>query len=134
MELSNNHGEGTWHLVYSTLNRELLHRENFYSSETLPFYDKHPLCYILAVESGAFYGINLHYTKASNRMAIMRYLDEDNDPTIITGYHKYLYGYVRSNFSEIPMSDWEKAFNLSLSEFVRVLGGIEVPINIARYQ
>ncbi len=60
--------------------------------------------------------------------------NENNDPTVITGYHKYLYGYVRSNFSEVPMSDWEKAFSLSLSEFVRVLGGIEVPVNIARYQ
>ncbi len=112
----------------------LLFRYSAKYKDTLPFYDKHPLCYVLATESGAFYGINLHYTKPSNRMAIMRYLDEDNDPTVITGYHKYLYGYVRSNFSEVPMSDWEKAFSLSLSEFVRVLGGIEMPVNIARYQ
>ena len=67
-------------------------------------------------------------------MSIMRYIDDDNDATIIAGYHKYLYGYVRSNFSEVPVSDWEKAFSLSLSEFVRVLNGIEMPVNIARYQ
>ena len=51
----------------------LLFRYSAKYKDTLPFYDKHPLCYVLATESGAFYGINLHYTKPANRMAIMRY-------------------------------------------------------------
>ena len=37
----------------------LLFRYSAKYKETLPFYDKHPLCYVLTADSGAFYGITL---------------------------------------------------------------------------
>tara|TARA_Y100001963_G_scaffold59978_1_gene83788 strand:- start:4325 stop:4726 length:402 start_codon:yes stop_codon:yes gene_type:complete len=116
-----------------TPGRLLLFRYDAKYAAKLKFYDKNPLCYVVAKQGNAFWGVNLHYTPVGNRMAYMRYLDAGDDPATLTGYHKYLYTYVRSGLLDIPMSDWERAFELPAQEFVRELGGVDVSVNIGRY-
>ena len=49
----------------------LLYQYSAKYAEQLPFYDKNPMTYIVAMENNAFYGVNLHYTKPSNRSCLL---------------------------------------------------------------
>ena len=94
--------------------------------DTLPFYDRNPLSYIVGVESQAFYGVNLHYTQPKNRAAVLRFIDEGGDFTKLSGYNKYLRSYVRGTFLALSLSDMEKAVEMGLEDFVRNVGGVSV--------
>ena len=97
--------------------------------DTLPFYDRNPLCYIVGVESQAFYGVNLHYTLPRNRLPVLRFIDDGGDFSKLNGYNKYLKSYVRETFTSLVGSDMEKAIEMRLEDFVRNLGGISVDID-----
>ncbi len=98
-------------------------------AKSLPFYDRNPLSYIVAVEGKAFYGVNLHYTKPKNRAAVLSYIDAGDDFTKLSGYNKYLRSYVRGTFLALGLSDMEKAVEMGLEDFVRNLGGVNISID-----
>ena len=87
------------------------------------------LCYIVGVESQAFYGVNLHYTLPKNRLPVLRFIDDGGDFSKLNGYNKYLKSYVRGTFTSLVGSDMEKAIEMRLEDFVRNLGGISVDID-----
>ena len=68
----------------------LLYQYSAKYAQQLPFYDRNPMTYIVAMESNAFYGVNLHYTKPSNRSGVLDYILADQDFTQLDGFNKYL--------------------------------------------
>ena len=102
------------------------------TAEKLRFYDRNPLCYIIASQGPAFWGVNLHYYAPDEREMIAEWVDEANPAELPKGYHKYLKSYVQTLFLDIAMEEWETAFNLPIEEFVRDLGSIEIPVSKAR--
>ena len=109
--------------------RLLLFQYSAKYAKTLPFYDRNPLCYIVGVESKAFYGVNLHYTQPKNRSAVLNYIDAGDDFTKLSGYNKYLRSYVRGTFLDLGLSDMEKAVEMRLEDFVPNLGGVNISID-----
>ena len=104
------------------------------TAEKLRYYDRNPLCYIVASHGPVFYGVNLHYYAPDEREMIMEWIDESNPAELPKGYHKYIKSYVQTLFLDIAMEEWETAFNLPIEEFVRDLGSIEIPVSKARIQ
>ena len=104
------------------------------TAEKLRFYDRNPLCYVIASQGPAFWGVNLHYYAPDEREMIAEWVDAANPAELPTGYHKYLKSYVQTLFLDIAMEEWETAFNLPIEEFVRDLGSIEIPVSKARIQ
>ena len=95
-------------------------------AEQLPFYDKNPMTYIVAMQGNAFYGVNLHYTKPMNRSGVLDYIIGDNDFTKLDGYNKYLRSYVQGMFLHLKGEDLDKALKMRLEQFVRDLGSVEL--------
>ena len=94
--------------------------------EKLPFYDRNPLCYIVAIECRYFYGLNLHYTQPRNRKAILSFIDQGGDFSKLAGYNKYLKSYVQAPFLDLSTSDMEKAAEMGLEDFVKTIGGRDI--------
>lgn len=108
--------------------------------DTLPYYDRFPLTIMVEPAPGGFYGLNLHYL---NPVARARFLNElfklapknINDETrlrklrydLLKGVQKYrefkpcfkhyLMDHVKSQFSRVPMTDWETAIFLPTQQF-----------------
>ena len=101
------------------------------TAEKLRYYDRNPLCYIIASQANVFWGVNLHYYAPDEREMIMEWIDEANPAELPKGYHKYLKSYVDTLFLDIAMEEWETAFNLPIEEFVRDLGSIEINVSKA---
>ena len=102
------------------------------TAEKLRYYDRNPLCYIIASQSNVFWGVNLHYYAPDEREMIMEWIDEANPAELPKGYHKYLKSYVDTLFLDIAMEEWETAFNLPIEEFIRDLGSVEIPVSKTR--
>jgi hypothetical protein len=100
-------------------------------TESLSYYDKYPLVYILKVSGGEFWGANLHYLEPSRtrRMYVVDNLMEGkiNIPKKII--HKYLYKRCKSLFLDLAIKEWEEASALPVEDFVLMKGGgkIEYP-------
>lgn len=108
--------------------------------ETLPYYDRFPLTIMVDGAPGGFYGLNLHYLNYNVRA---RFLDElmglapvnikDTTRLIKLRYDllqsvrkfkefkpcfkHYLGEHVVSQFSRVPMTDWEIAIFLPVEQF-----------------
>ncbi len=108
--------------------------------KTLPYYDRFPLTIMIDSAPGGFYGLNLHYLNYGVRA---RFLDElmnlapnkvkDNTRLVklrydlLQGVRKfkefkpcfkhYLGKHVVSQFSRVPMTDWEIAIFLPVEQF-----------------
>jgi len=104
----------------------LLYQYSAKYAEQLPFYDKNPMTYIVAMENNAFYGVNLHYTKPSNRSGTLDYIIGDNDFTKLPGFNKYLRSYVKGMFLQLKGDDLDKALGMRLEQFVNDLGSVEI--------
>ena len=108
--------------------------------ETLPYYDRFPLTIMIDPAPGGFYGLNLHYlnygvrarfldelmslapnnVKENTRLTKLRY-------NLLQGVRKYkefkpcfkhyLGKHVVSQFSRVPMTDWEIAIFLPVEQF-----------------
>lgn len=98
------------------------------TARQLPYYDRYPLCYILKNGNGYFYGINLHYFSPTSRLGIGIELVEKQVPTLPKGVHKYLISELRSPLLGLAQEEWETASLLPVEEFVRNLGGVEIPV------
>ena len=121
-----------------TVGNLVMFRYNAKTARDLPFYDRSPLVLVVAEEDEIFYGTNIHYYKPKERVGIVEYLREDIQSGGedymgflfgSAGFHKYLKSYVRSLFLEVAAEEWGKASLLPAEEFVRNLGGVEVPIS-----
>lgn len=121
-----------------TVGNLVMFRYNAKTARDLPFYDRSPLVLVVAEENEIFYGTNIHYYKPKERVGIVEYLREDIESGGedymgflfgSAGFHKYLKSYVRSLFLEVAAEEWGKASLLPAEEFVRNLGGVEVPIS-----
>ena len=108
------------------------------TAQELPYYDKCPLVVMVLEENEVFFGTNIHYYKPKERVGIVDYIREIQETGVgdykgflfgSAGFHKYLKSYVRSLFLEVAASEWEKASLLPAEEFVRNLGGVEVPVS-----
>ena len=106
----------------------LLYQYSAKYAESLPYYDKNPMTYIVAMENNAFYGVNLHYTKPANREGTLDFIIGDNDYTKLPGFNKYLRSYVKGMFLQLKGSDVDKALGMRLEKFVRDIGSIELPL------
>jgi len=95
-------------------------------AEQLPFYDRNPMTYIVAMKGNVFYGVNLHYTKPSNRSGTLDYILGNNDFTKLDGYNKYLRSYVQGMFLQLKGEDLDKALSMRLEKFVKDLGSVEL--------
>jgi len=108
--------------------------------ETLPYYDRFPLTIIVDSAPGGFYGLNLHYLNYNTRAKFLDDLmsfgpaksTENSRLTklryqLISGVRKYkefkpcfkhyLGKHVVSQFSRVPMTDWEIAIFLPVEQF-----------------
>ena len=106
----------------------LLYQYTAKYAQQLPFYDRNPMTYIVAMENNAFYGVNLHYTKPMNRSGVLDYILADQDYTQLDGFNKYLRSYVKGMFLQLKGDDVDKALGMRLEQFVKDVGSIELPM------
>ena len=107
----------------------LLYQYSAKYAQQLPFYDRNPMTYIVAMENNAFYGVNLHYTKPMNRSGVLDYILADQDYTQLDGFNKYLRSYVQGMFLQLKGDDVDKALGMRLEQFVKDVGSIELPMS-----
>ena len=107
---------------------------------TLPYYDRFPLTIMVDGAKGGFYGLNLHYLNYNTRAKFLDDLmafgpalpNESSRLTklrynLLSGVQKfkefkpcfkhYLGEHVKSQFSLVPMTDWEIAIFLPVEQF-----------------
>ena len=96
--------------------------------QDLPFYDKYPLAFVLETDNRSFFAVNLHYYSPEERMGLVASLAEDKIPKFRKGAHKYLLSEVRSPYLILAQPEWQTMCLLPVEEFVRDLGGVEIPI------
>lgn len=106
----------------------LLYQYTAKYAQQLPFYDRNPMTYIVAMDNNAFYGVNLHYTKPMNRSGVLDYILADQDYTQLDGFNKYLRSYVKGMFLQLKGDDVDKALGMRLEQFVKDVGSIELPL------
>ena len=94
----------------------------------LPFYDKYPLAFVIETSDKSFFAVNLHYYSPKERLGVISSLLEDKIPKFRKGAHKYLLSEVRSPYLILAQQEWETMCLLPVEEFVRDLGGVEIPI------
>ena len=110
--------------------------------KTLPYYDRFPLTIFVEPAKDGFYGLNLHYLRPDVRAEFLDQLmriapNKVTDTTRLTkmrysllqGVRKYkefkpcfkhyLGKHVKSQFSRVPMTDWEIAIFLPTEQFVK---------------
>ena len=108
--------------------------------QTLPYYDRFPLTIMVDGAKGGFYGLNLHYLNYNTRAKFLDDLmafgpatpNESSRLTklrynLLSGVQKfkefkpcfkhYLGEHVKSQFSKVPMTDWEIAIFLPVEQF-----------------
>lgn len=94
----------------------------------LPFYYKYPLSFVLEIDGPYFFALNLHYYSPEERIGLATSLLEDKIPKFRKGAHKYLLSEVRSPYLILAQQEWQTMCLLPVEEFVRDLGGVEIPI------
>lgn len=105
---------------------------------TLPVYDTFPLVFPYKIVDNGFMGLNLHYLKGQDRVALMASLTDIfalyprradrlsweflSNASFFPGakdcVHRYLWSHVRSPFLEIEREDWIIASQLPVEKFV----------------
>jgi len=110
--------------------------------KTLPYYDRFPLTIFVEPAKDGFYGLNLHYLRPDIRAEFLDQLmktapNKVTDKTrlvkmrysLLQGVRKYkefkpcfkhyLGKHVKSQFSRVPMTDWEIAIFLPTEQFIK---------------
>lgn len=110
--------------------------------DTLPFYDKFPVVFILESYNDGFLGLNLHYLPPMWRAKLMNALYDtinnknfDSTTKLKTSYRllasttkmrmfapcvkRYLYSHVRSNMAVVEASEWDYCAFLPLARFAK---------------
>lgn len=110
--------------------------------DSLPVYDKFPLVFPIERYADGFLGLNLHYLSPSESLSLLSKLKKFAEDKTLTPNTKlnlsyqllnatksissdmrpcikrYLFSQVRSPFVEIKADEWDKAAQLSVSNFV----------------
>lgn len=113
------------------------------TKDKLPIYDRFPLVFPIEKYSDGFLGLNLHYLSGGERSALLNRLLEYKNNSRLTEttrlrlsydllssskklasssrptIKRYLFNHVRSNFIEVPATEWEMAIQLPVELFVR---------------
>lgn len=108
----------------------------------LPRWDRYPLVFPIERYNDGFLGLNLHYLSPDERLAILKKLIEYKTAANLTEktrlklsydlisstkrlnslarpcIKRYLYSHVRSQFVEIPATEWDRVVQLPLEVFV----------------
>lgn len=92
-------------------------------TESLPYYDKYPLVYVLKVSGSEFYGANLHYINPKKREIIINKLAKNQIDIPKRIIHKYLNKRCKSLFLDLAKGEWLTACNLPVEDFVLMKGG-----------
>jgi hypothetical protein len=110
--------------------------------ETLPFYDKFPLIFLVDFADGGFYGINLHYLSPVLRAKLMNALytsannDKYDDSTKLNisyqmlknaskfsyfkpCFKRYLWDHVQGQFLNVQTQNWDTALMLPTERFAK---------------
>lgn len=84
------------------------------------FWDRHPLVYILEIQSNSFLGINLHYIPPDFRQGFTLSLinNEETFPIPAKSLHRYFFSGVVSGFLRVPKKDWVSVSTLPTEKFV----------------
>jgi hypothetical protein len=109
---------------------------------TLPKYDRFPMCVPIERYNNGFLGLNLHYLPAGSRLSLIQMMlstrnaFETSDVTVMKiNYqmikainklntlatpciHRYVFNQVRSKFIEIYPSEYDKAIQLPVEDWV----------------
>lgn len=108
--------------------------------DTLPYYDRVPLIFMVDKAPGGFYGLNLHYLPLKERAILMDNLYEtinnnkyDNSTKLKISYKllisaskfglfkpafkRYLSAHVRSRFIHVPSVEWDVALWMDVAKF-----------------
>jgi hypothetical protein len=112
--------------------------------ETLPYYDKFPLSFIIGIDRFGFTGLNFHYLSIPMRIRLYdamyvmakQSLNKTTQQALVLNWKllsnfarfpaaapavkKYLFGHVQSKFIKIPLEDWKTAILLENAEFKKV--------------
>jgi hypothetical protein len=111
------------------------------TKDTLPYYDKFPLVFPIELYPDGFLGMNIHYIRPKQRIALLDKLYEtlnnerfDDTTKMRVSYNllngaarfkeyapclkRYLASHIRSNVIEIESSEWEIAASLPFEQFV----------------
>jgi len=115
--------------------------------ETLPYYDKFPLSFIIGIDKFGFTGVNFHYltipmriklydamymiakqsvNKTTQQVLMLNWRLLGNFakfPAVAPAVKKYLFGHVQSKFIKIPLIDWKTAILLENAEFKKMSAG-----------
>lgn len=108
----------------------------------LPFWDRHPLVYVLKLNRGegsGLEGINYHYLGLEQRIRLLNIIvngadltKEERDRRVIMTYQKlkhsaemwvkfsykrYLYSHLQTKFIMVPITNWKEILYLPLSRF-----------------
>lgn len=128
------------HVTPSNLGQMVMFFYDPKHKETLPFYDKFPLVFIIEAYKDGFLGLNLHYLPPQWRAKLMNALYEtinnqkyDQTTKLRLTYKllgstskmrmfapcvkRYLYSHVRSNMAVVEASEWDYAAFLPLARF-----------------
>lgn len=98
-------------------------------TESLPYYDKYPLLYVMKVSGGEFWGASLHYLEPKKRLIVVNKLEKGQIDIPKKIIHKYLYKRCKSLFLDLAIQEWVTASALPVEDFVLMKGGgkIEYP-------
>lgn len=114
--------------------------------ETLPYYDKFPLSFIIGFDKTGFTGINFHYLPIPMRIKLFDKMwaiakqshlptqqvlqlnwqllgTVSKFPEVVPAVKKYLFSHVQSRFIKVPIEDWKTAILLENSEFKKMSAG-----------
>ena len=112
------------------------------TKQTLPYYDKFPVIFVIDKAEGGFYGLNLHYLPPILRMkmldGLLQYKSNskyDETTRIIMSYAQlkrtsklsyykpafkhYLAAHVKSQFAEVTAPEWEIAAFLPTAQWAK---------------
>lgn len=95
-----------------------------YKAETqsLPYYDKYPLAYVLKSEGDNFYAANLHYIEPKKRLTVINKLKKGEIEIPKKIIHKYIVKRCKSLFLDLAIEEWITASTLPVEDFVLMRG------------
>ncbi len=96
-------------------------------TQSLPYYDKYPLVYVLSIDNGSFYGANLHYINPKKRVKVVQKLLQGKIDVPKKIIHKYMNDRCKSFFLDLAKQEWETSILLPVEDFVLMKGGGKYP-------
>ena len=103
----------------------LLYQYTAKYAQQLPFYDRNPMTYIVAMENNSFYGVNLHYTKPMNSSSLDHIF---RSRLYSIRWFKNFKILCSMYVSATKGDDVDKALGMRLEQFVKDVGSIELPM------